>query len=404
MRNAVLLVLCSACLVLSSLPAAAQETRAGQAQREREEKARQLHPYERGKVEAAVFRVEDRYLVERIFNPPRGFFARVGGLPEGSGLNAGPGYRYSTHNWSATATGAISIRQSWEVEGRLAFPPPKLPPATRFVSIGGHYRDLPQEDFWGFGENSSRFLRTDYALKQTSFDATGGVSPVSWFTVTGGAEYRTVRPGLGEDKSLPPTQLLFPNSPGLDADIDYVRLGTVATIDYTSVLNGPRVGGKYSASYDKYSDRNLDLYSFDRWDLELQQFVPIFTSARMMALRAHVAGTTPDEGNQVPLYLQPWLGGSHSLRGYRVTRFRDRYSMLLQAEYRWQVNDFLTGVLFYDTGKVGATRSDLDFDNMRNDWGFGLRFGFLSIAAMRVEVVFGAEEGHVIALRFGDVF
>jgi hypothetical protein len=406
MRTAILFVLCASCLVFSSTAASAQETRAEQAERLRAEKAKQLQPYARNKAEAAVFRVEDRYLVERIFNPPRGLFARFGGLPEGAGLAAGPAYRYSTHAWSATTTSALSIRGSWEVEGRLAIPRPTLTPAPLFVSVGGHYRDLPQEDFWGLGVNSSRFLRTSYALQQTSIDATGGVSPVSWFTVGAGAEYRTERPGRGEDKSLPSTDVIFSEAtaPGLQSDIDYIRFGTIATIDYTSIEDGPRVGGRYSASYDKYLDRNLELYSFQRWDLELQQFLPIFTRSRMVALRAHLAGTNPDDGNEVPFYLQPWLGGSHSLRGYRVTRFRDRYSMLLQSEYRWQVNDFLTGVLFFDTGKVGASRHDLDFDNLQHDWGFGLRLGFLNIAAIRAEVVFGAEEGHVVTVRFGDVF
>src|SRR5262245_525355 len=131
--------------------AAAQETRAAIAEQQRAEKSKQLQPYVRGKAEAAVFRVEDRYLVQRIFNPPRGLFARFGGLPEGAGLAAGPAYRYSTHNWSATATSAYSVRSAWEVEGRLAFPPPTPTPAPKFISVGGHYRDLPEERFYGFG-------------------------------------------------------------------------------------------------------------------------------------------------------------------------------------------------------------------------------------------------------------
>jgi hypothetical protein len=75
----------------------------------------------------------------------------------------------------------------------------------------------------------------------------------------------------------------------------------------------------------------------------------------------------------------------------------------MQAEYRWDVNAFVTGVLFYDAGKVAFRRQDLDFDNLKSNYGFGLRLGFLNIAAVRAEVVFG-DEGTVVALRFGDVF
>jgi outer membrane protein assembly factor BamA len=169
-------------------------------------------------------------------------------------------------------------------------------------------------------------------------------------------------------------------------------------------VGGTLVGGRYSASYDRYTDRDLNRYSFDRWAVDLQQYVPIFTSSRSIVLRARAEGVTPEAGNEVPFYLQPALGGSHSMRGLRVYRLRDRNALLLQAEYRWNVNAFMAGSLFYDAGKVTFDRRDLDFDNLKHDYGFGLRLGFLSMLAIRAEVVLGGGEGKVFALRFGDVF
>ena len=106
----------------------------------------------------------------------------------------------------------------------------------------------------------------------------------------------------------------------------------------------------------------------------------------------------------MPFYLQPTLGGSHSIRAYPHQRFRDR-SAAAQAEYRFVLNDFMTGAVFYDTGKVAFDRNDLwDFDGMRNDYGISFKLGFAGLAAFRAEVVFGGDEGTVYAVRFSDVF
>ncbi len=390
-------------------PALAQDstTRAGLAEQERAEKAKQLEPYAPGRLERTLLAIEDRYLAERFFNPPRGVFIRTGGMPEGQGLSVGPAYRYSNYDASFTVTSAFSVRRAWEVAGRLEFPRPTLEPAPRFLSIGGLYHRLPQEDFYGLGMGSNTSGRTSYLLDESSADVTAGVSPVSWFTLSGTAEYRTERPGPGEDPTLSSIEALYDDvaAPAFQTDLDFVRLGGQAYVDVEDAPQGAPVGGRYLFSLNRYLDQTGDRYSFNRWDVDLQQYLPIFTPARLIALRAHAAGVIPDAGQDVPFYLQPALGGSHSVRAYRVQRFRDRNSLLLQAEYRFMLNDFMTGAVFYDTGKVAFDRDDLwNLDDMRDAYGFSVRFGFAGIAAMRAEVVLGGDEGTVFALRFGDVF
>ena len=79
------------------------------------------------------------------------------------------------------------------------------------------------------------------------------------------------------------------------------------------------------------------------------------------------------KADTVPFYLQPTLGGAYSLRGFRTFRFRDRSALLLQAEYRWRINEFVEGALFYDTGAVGPELGDIG--KLERDYGFGLRAG-----------------------------
>ena len=399
--------------LVSAAPATARAqdagTRAGQAEQQRAEKATQLEPYSPGKVERGLLLLEQRFLGQRLLGPPRGFFTRLGGMPEGQGFTIGPAYRYSRQDLSFTTTAAMSIRGAYEVTARLELPRPPLPPArqpTTFLSVGGLFHRLPREDFYGFGQQSTPSTRASFLLDESAFDVTAGLTPAPWFTVSGKAEYRTERAGRGKDPALPSIEVLYSDlsAPAAQTDLDFVRIGGQTYFDLASARQRAPVGGRYRLSADKYLDRS-DQYSFNRWEVDLQQYVPIFTPSRLIALRANAVGVVPDAGQDVPFYLQPTLGGSHSIRGYPHQRFRDRNSLLLQAEYRFVLNDFMTGALFYDTGKVAFDRQDLwDFNDLRDDYGMSVRFGFAGLAAFRAEIVFGGDEGTVYALRFSDVF
>jgi hypothetical protein len=405
-------ILVLAALVIAS-PAAvlAQDagTRAGQAEQQRAEKAKQLEPYVPGRVERALLLVEQRLLGARLLGPPRGFFTRLGGMPEGQGFTLGPAYRFSNQDVSFTTTAAISIRSAWEVSARLELPRPPLPPAplpSRFLSVGGLFHRLPQEDFYGFGQQSSPATRTSFLLDESAFDVTAGLTPVRWFTVSGLAEYRTERAGQGEDPRFPSIETFHmgAGAPAAQTELDFVRLGGQVYFDLARALQRAPVGGRYRFSGSKYLDQG-EQFSFNRWEVDLQQYVPIFTPSRLIALRANAVGVVPDAGHDVPFYLQPTLGGSHSIRGYPYQRFRDRNALLMQAEYRFILNDFMTGSVFYDTGKVAFDRQDLwDFNDLRDDYGISLRLGFAGLAAFRAEIVFGGDQGTVYALRFSDVF
>lgn len=118
--------------------------------------------------------------------------------------------------------------------------------------------------------------------------------------------------------------------------------------------------------------------------------------------RDEKAAATPRDGHEVPFYLQPWLGGAQSVRGYRTFRVRDRSALLLQAEYRWRVNELVTGALFYDTGAVARTLGTLG--RLDDSYGAGLRVGGRMGSALRLDVAFGSREGRRILVRFDDVF
>ena len=83
-------------------------------------------------------------------------------------------------------------------------------------------------------------------------------------------------------------------------------------------------------------------------------------------------------------------------------RLPDTARLLLQAEYRWRINEFVTGALFYDTGAVGPALDDLG--RVERNYGIGLRAGNRMGSAFRIDYAFGGREGNRLVIRFDDVF
>lgn len=397
--------------VISILPvddARAQTTRADEERAKREAKAQKLQPAKRSRIEAVLFKIEDDLLLERVLAPPRGIHARVGGIGEGAGFGAGPGFRLHTFQFDFRASAAVSMKGYFIGEAAVRFPGTLGEDLYTwangpYLELYARRRDFPQEDFFGLGPDSLEENRSDFALRDTFGRVTGGVRQ-GYLTTGVSAGYLDPSVGAGTDDRFPSTTEIFSPSevPGLSRQPAFALVEPFlefATLD--RALND-RSGGRYRVSFSYYSDRDLDQFSFRRWDVDLRQFIPFVHDTRTIALRAWFVHTDASEGNVVPFYLQPTLGGAYSLRGFRSFRFRDEAAALLQAEYRWRVNELVTGALFYDTGSVGPGLQDLG--RLEHDYGFGLRVGGRATVGFRLDVAFGGSEGTRFLVRFDDAF
>jgi Omp85 superfamily domain len=388
--------------------ATAQTTRAEEDRAKREAKATQLVPERRSKIEAILFKIEDDVLLERIFNPPRGVHARFGGIGEGAGFGGGPGFRYMGVPLDFRASAAASLKGYFIAEGALRFPGTASEDVYTwangpYVEVYGRRRDFPQEDFYGIGPDSSEDARSNYALRDTFARVTGGVRKGH---LTAGVNVGYLDPsiGSGTDTRMPSTDAIFTPEqvPGLDAQPAF---GVIEPFVEFATIDRPindQAGGRYRLTWTRYTDRDLDRFSFSRWDADLRQYIPFVHATRTIALRAWVSSSEPSEDHTVPFYLQPTLGGAYSLRGFRTFRFRDRSALLVQAEYRWRINEFVAGALFFDTGAVGPTLEKIG--RLERGYGFGLRAGVRGMAACRMDIAFGGRPGTRFLLRFDDAF
>ena len=134
-----------------------------------------------------------------------------------------------------------------------------------------------------------------------------------------------------------------------------------------------------------YTDTSSD-FGFNRIDYEAIQHFPILRETWAITLRGGVQTAFHKGGEEIPFFMLPSLGGAPRCAASSPWRFRDRNSLLMQAEWRVMANRFFDTAFFYDTGKVAARPSDLDFNGLQHDYGVGFRFHSLDATVLRLDV------------------
>lgn len=374
--------------------AAASTTRAQSPEPEREaetrqanilsaaaEKAKDLHPYEVTTAEKVVLRIENRFNNQTIrFHPYLQPSYRGGGFAAGAGYMFHPG-EYSTLD----VRGSYSMKSYKLAEGE--FTAPRLFDRRGELTVLGGWRDATEVPFHGVGINTTTGDLANYGFEQPFGSALLSVRPTRGsLLVRGGFEASRWDLKSGEGTSRSVDQVYTAASlPGLGATTTYLHTQATVGFDSRPSRGYARRGGFYGVTGHDYTDRD-DALGFRQVDYEVIQHIPILRDTWVISLHG-LAQTTSNKGDQAtPFYQLPSLGGGSSLRGFSSFRFADRHSLLLQAEWRIIANRFVESAVFYDAGKVAARTSDLDFNHLKTDYGFGVRFHAPLATVLRVDV------------------
>jgi hypothetical protein len=405
----VLVCLCGAIPLRAQSPDAdrmAPMTRAGQIEVERQQKATQLEPDYPSGIEHALNVIKEKRIVERITAGIAGFRAHMGGLITGSGFAVGP--EYYRHDLVqdqvvVRASARASLQKFYLMDAELDLP--RLADDHVFVNVYAVHRNYPHIDYYGPGPNSQKAARTSWGLEDTSFQIRPGIQPVHGLKMGGIARYLLVNVFRGHDHRFAPTEDVYTerSTPGLQFQTDYFQGGGFIQFDWRDNPGGPRHGGNYIAQYTSYDDIRRGGYAFSRVDLEAQQYIPFFNQRRVIALRGRVEASSPHRGDQVPFYLQPTLGGSEDLRGFRPFRFYDNNAVILNGEYRWEVFSGLDMALFVDGGQVFPKWQQINYRHLEADAGFGFRFNVRNDVFLRIDTGF-SREGFQVWVKFNNVF
>jgi outer membrane protein assembly factor BamA len=390
-----------------ALPAQVQpSSRAEEIERAREAKVAELQPEEPSRLESGMREIKDQRWLERITAGYNGLRAKIGNMVTGGGFALGPEYLREDlldgrMSWRASAQ--VSTRGYTKVETETGFPHlwnDRL--ALSFLATHRNYSGL---NYYGPGPTSSEAGRSNYRLEDTAAEVFATYRPGRFVRIGASVGGLWVNVGPGTDERFVSSEQLYPPSvaPGIDRQTNFLRSGVFGQFDYRDNPLGPKAGGNYVFQYTWYNDRQLGSFGFRRTDVDVQQYIPFFNKTRRFALRAKATFTETDAGQSVPFYLQPILGGSDDLRGYRYFRFSDRNMIVYNAEYQWEIFSGLEGAVFADAGKVMPRRGLLAFSQLESDVGFGLRFNVRNRTFLRFDVGF-SQEGVQVWFKFNDAF
>ncbi len=380
-------------------PAPSQtESRTETIERAQSEKTQSLHAYEPNKAER-VFEKFDTLLAGGTLRWHPFFDSAY----SGGGFTLGVGHvsYLSGYNF-LDVRGSYTVKDYKRIEAE--FVAPRLFNRRGYLSVLGGWREATQVGFYGTGTNSSNDDRTNYQFRQPYGSALLTVFPTrQYFMLRGGLELSqwSQQPGSGSAPSVE-TRYTAEELPGLGANVTYLHTQGTVGYDWRPSPGYARRGGFYGVTLHDFHDPD-NQFGFHMVEYEAIQHVPILREAWVLSFRGRLQTAINASGQQTPFFMLPALGGGSTLRGYDSWRFRDRNAMLLQGEWRVMVNRYIDLAFFYDTGKVTAYRSDLDFTQLKNDGGVGIRFHGPYATPLRIEVA-KSREGTSIIFAASPVF
>jgi hypothetical protein len=277
---------------------------------------------------------------------------------------------------------------------------------SRFaVGIQARWQDLTQVTFFGEGPASPESDRSEYRLKSTNIVGHATVRPIERLSAVyrvGWLARPSVLPPSGNFmRGNPVTQDVFPDDPvfALSEQPTYGYVEGSVAYDTRDHHSHPTRGGIYRYAWTSYTDREAGTFSFDRYEAEAAQFVPFAASRVVLALHGWFAASRTADGQLVPFYLQPSLGGHNTLRGYTDFRFHDRNLIVVNLESRVALFTHVDAALFADAGNVAPRVSDLNLD--KTSFGVGLRVHTHQSTFARFDIAHGGEGWHVL-FRLSD--
>ena len=179
--------------------------------------------------------------------------------------------------------------------------------------------------------------------------------------------------------------------PGVGASPTYLHTQGTIGLDWRPAPGYARRGGFYGVTFHDFSDTDGALrLQPDR----LRGHAARADPAR--SLGALVSWPRRDDADEdtISRFRSSCcrsIGGGSDLRGFPSWRFRDRNSLLLQAEWRVIVNRFLDMAVFYDAGKVAATHDGINLNGLKSDYGLGFRMHGPMATPLRIDFAKGRE-------------
>ena len=333
-----------------------------------------------------------------------GFYPNLWNMIPGAGwVSIGPGYRrwYAKDQVFVDASAGLSWRGYKTTQARLELP--KLVRSRLAVGSQVAWHDFTQVNYYGEGSAAPLTNRSEYRIRSQNLAGYVRVKPVEWAGI--GAQIGWLRPSILPragwfESDRPDTRELFPANPvfAMADQPNFLQREISVSADTRDFPLHPARGGLYRAASASYTDSE-DVFSFRRYEAQAAHFLPLAGSHVVLALHGWLVASDPGEGQVVPFYLQPSLGGHNTLRSYPDYRFHDRNLIVINAEGRIAAMAHVDAAVFFDAGNVAPRLGDLNLD--KRSYGAGIRLHTRRQTFARLDVAHGGE-GWRLVFRVTD--
>lgn len=409
-RPFLFLLLCCFGMATTSLPCRAQtsevSTREAVVEKERDEKAASVKPWQPDKAEEVYLRAIRNPIVKGFLTPTDGWTVVFGGLYPGSGFALGPKYvkqGLAKEQLNIYFSTAGSLTKYYNIVAGASLP--HLFNDRAFFDTVVQRNDAPRVAYFGPGNASSKETETRYRYENVLSDSRFAIRPFRRYLLIGGSlGYSLNNTGPG-DGDFPSIETVFTpaQTPGIDKQTSYLTYGPYVQFDTRDYPGDPHRGTNILASFKWHDARKYSQYSFRRLQIGAEQYVPFFNEKRVLSFRAVGLFSYVDPGNAVPFYAQQTIGGPDDVRGLRRFRYYGNNSLVGNAEYRWEVAPGLAMALFADAGRVSDKPGHMALGDLHGAGGIGLRFKSRNALVMRIDVGFSPQGVH-FWWTFSDAF
>jgi len=338
-----------------------------------------------------------------------GPYVEFGNMVTGAGwISAGPGYHRSLLDDRAFVDLSAAVSWKFYKVMQVRFELPHIAHDRLTLGAQAMYQDLLQVNYFGLGRESLESNRSGYRFHNTDILGYAAFRPAPWLSVSARAG-EIVQPVLstmtGRHVAYPDTTDLFSEStaPGIRTQPSFLHGDVSVVADRRDHPGHPTTGGMYRATVAASSDRDAGTNSFRRYEIEASQFVPLVGKAWVLALHGWEVFSDTSNGNVVPFYLMPSLGGQNTLRGYYDYRFHDNDMQAFSVESRWALFAHVDAAAFADAGKVAPTARGLDFTRLKTSYGAGLRVHNATSTLVRLDIGHSTE-GWRVFFKLSDSF
>ena len=248
--------------------------------------------------------------------------------------------------------------------------------------------------YYGIGNSSSENNLGLYSSNSVDSGVTLSYEPVKKFTISPYLGVSTSNSGTkGNEGSAPSVQFVLPMSEltAFGQWVDYFNAGIRFAYDTRDSIFWTEKGSLSSFSFQNFTGMNTGGYNYNRYELDLRRYLRLWVPRQVLVLRANFVGNIPTSGNDVPFWRLAVLDANSPLRGFVTGRFRDRASILFNMEYRFPVWRLIDGVLFYDTGRVLHSPSDMTLAHIKYSVGGGFHVKVPQVAFFKIYAGYGGE-------------